>query len=110
MSKRGVGILVLLAVVAFYAFGTGFDFFYRFFYVLLLILPVGLFWSWFNLRGMDVRLSRPTSRGQVGGFLEGRITLTNRTPLPKSWLEVIEVTDLPDSSQGRGLELVLSQA
>ena len=105
MSKRGVGILVLLAVVAFYAFGTGFDFFYRFFYVLLLILPVGLFWAWFNLQGMDVRLSRPTSRGQVGGFLEGRITLTNRTPLPKSWLEVVEVTDLPDSSQGRGLEL-----
>ena len=105
MTKRSVGILVLLAVVAFYSFGAGFDFFYRFLYLLLLILPLGLFWAWFNLRGINVQLSRSASRGQVGGFLQGRITVANRTPLPKSWLEVVEVTDLPDSSQGRGLEL-----
>ena len=95
----------MLALVAFYTFGTGFTFFYRFLYVLLLLLALGLFWAWFNLRGMNVQLSRATSRGQVGGFLEGRITLTNRTRWPKSWLEVLEVTDLPDLSQGRGVAL-----
>ena len=105
MSKRSVGVLLLLAVVAFYTFGTGFTFFYQFFYALLLLLGLGLFWSWFSLRGMDVHLSRSTSRGQVGGALEGRITITNRTRWPKSWLEVVEVTDLPDPSQGRGLAL-----
>ena len=105
MSKRNIGVLLLLAVVAFYALGTGFTFFYRFFYVLLLLLPVGLFWTWLGLRGINVQLSRSTSRGQVGGHLEGRITLTNRIRLPKSWLEVVEVTDLPDPSQGRGVAL-----
>ena len=105
MSKRSIGVLLLLAVVAFYTFGTGFTFFYRFLYVLLLLLALGLFWAWLNLRGMNVQLSRSTSRGQVGGFLEGRITLTNSSRWPKSWLEVLEVTDLPDLSQGRGVAL-----
>ena len=105
MSKRSVGALLLLAVVAFYAFGTGFTFFYRFFYVLVLLLALGLFWAWISLKGLEVRLSRSTSRGQVGGFLDGRITLTNRSRWPKSWLEVVEVTDLPDLSQGRGVAL-----
>lgn len=105
MSKRFVGILLLLAVFAFYSLGTGFDFFYRLFYVLLLLAPLGLFWAWISLRGISVELRRFTTRGQVGGFLQGQVTVYNRTPLPRSWLEVVEVTDLPDSSQGKGLEL-----
>ena len=95
----------MLAVVAFYAFGTGFTFFYRLFYVLILLLALGLFWAWLSLRGLNVRMSRSSSRGQVGGFLEGRITVTNLSPWQKSWLEVLEVTDLPDLSQGRGVAL-----
>ena len=105
MSKRFAGILLLLAVFAFYSLGTGFDFFYRLFYVLILLAPLGLFWAWISLRGISVELRRFTTRGQVGGFLQGQITVSNRTPLPRSWLEVVEVTDLPDSSQGKGLEL-----
>ena len=110
MNKRTVGILVLLAVVAFYAFGTGFSFFYRFFYALLLLLSMGLVWSWINLRGIDVRLTRTATRGQVGGYLEGRVYITNRTRLPKSWLEVVEYSDLPDFGTGRGLAMVKEQA
>ena len=105
MSKRSVGILLILAVFVFYSLGTGFDFFYRLFYALLLITPLGLFWAWVNLRGIGVELRRFSTRGQVGGFLQGQVTISNRTPLPKSWLEVVEITDLPDSSQGKGLEL-----
>ena len=105
MSKRCVGILLILAVFAFYSLGTGFDFFYRLFYALLLIAPLGLFWAWVNLRGMSVDLRRFSTRGQVGGFLQGQLTISNHSPLPKSWLEVVEITDLPDSSQGKGLEL-----
>ena len=35
--------------------------------------------------------------------------MINRTRLPKSWLEVVEVTDLPDPSQGRGTALGIRQ-
>ena len=110
MNRRTAGILILLAVVAFYAFGTGFSFFFRFFYALLLLLSLGLIWSWINLQGIEVRLTRTTTRGQVGGYLEGRVYITNRTRLPKSWLEVVEYSDLPDYSTGRGLAMVRDQA
>ena len=106
MSKRSIGILLLLAIVGFYTFGTGFTFFSRFFYALILLLPLGFGWAWLGLRGIDVQLVRSASRGQVGGYLEGRIRLRNHTRLPKSWLEVVEVTDLPDPSSGRGLTML----
>lgn len=109
MNKRSIGILVLLLVVAFYAVGTGFEFFYRFLYVLLLLLGAGLFWAWIGLRGLDVQLTRSGTRGKVGENLEGRIRITNRTRMPKSWLEVVEVADLPGHIPGRAVALVRDQ-
>ena len=109
LSKRSIGILLLLGVVAFYSFGTGFTFFYRLLYVLVLLLAIGLSWAWLNLRGIEVQLIRFATRGQVGGFLEGRIRISNRFRIPKSWLEVAEVSNLPDDTIGRGIALVPGQ-
>ena len=109
MSKRTTAILILLAVIGFYAFGTGFNFFYRFFYALILLLSLGLVWSWLGLQGIDLELFRTASRGTVGGYLVGRARIRNRIRLPKSWLEVVEVTDLPDPSAGRGLAMIGDQ-
>lgn len=110
LNKRNIGILILLAVVAFYTAGTGFPFFYRFLYVLLLALGLGLFWAWVNLRGLEVRLTRLATRGQVGGYLEGQIQVINRLRFPKSWLEVKEVSDLPGYTAGRGIAMVRDQS
>jgi uncharacterized protein (DUF58 family) len=96
-------------VVAFYAFGTGFEFFHRFLYVLLLLLSAGLIWAWIGLRGLEIELTRSGTRGQVGEYLEGRIRVVNRTRLPKSWLEVVEVSDLPGHIPGRALALIRDQ-
>ncbi len=110
MSKRTLGILVLLFVITFYTFGTGFAFFFRFLYALLLLGTIGLTWAWLNLRGMELQLTRISSRGQVGEYLEGRIRVINKNKLPKSWLEVVEFTDLPGYSTGRGVAMVGDQS
>ena len=110
MSKRTIGILILLVVVAFYTLGTGFSFFYRFLYVIGLVLLFGLFWAWINLQGLQVRLTRLSHRGQVGGYLEGQVQVVNRFRFPKSWLEVREVTDVPGYTTGRGIAMVRDQA
>ena len=110
MSKRSIGILVLLTVVTFYALGTGFPFFYRFLYVVALVLGFGLFWAWINLRGLEVRLFRLAHRGQVGGYLEGQVQVANRFRFPKSWLEVKEVSDIPGYTTGRGIAMVRDQS
>ena len=57
-----------------------------------------------------MRLTRLAHRGQVGGYLEGQVQVINRWRLPKSWLEVKEVSDLPGYTTGRGIALVRDQS
>jgi uncharacterized protein (DUF58 family) len=102
-------MLVLMLVVTFYALGTGFDFFFRFLYVLLLLIGIGFTWAWLNLRGIDLSVTREANRGRVGGYLVGQVSITNRTMLPKSWLEVAEATGPSANISGRGLALVREQ-
>ena len=109
MNKRFIGMVVLLLVVGFYALGTGFDFFFRFLYVLLLVSGIGFVWAWLNLRGIDLRITRDANRGQVGGYLAGQVSIVNHTRMPKSWLEVAEATGPSADSSGRGLALVREQ-
>ncbi len=105
VNRRALILLALLVVPLFYAIGTGFDFLYTLLYAVLLLLVVGVVWARLNLRGLEVRVSRSGDRGQVGGHLEGRVTVTNHTMIPKSWLEVTElVNDVPEPG-GRGLSL-----
>ena len=111
MTKRVlIGLLVLLAVVSFYTLGTGFSFFYRLLFVILAILAVGYGWAWINLRGIEVQMRRLATRGQVGGYLDGEMRIINRNRLPKSWLEVTEVSDLPGYAGGRAVALVRDQS
>jgi len=109
MYRRLIGMVTLLLVVGFYALGTGFDFFFRFFYVLLLVSAIGFIWSWLNLRGIDLSITRDANRGRVGGYLSGQVSIVNRTKLPKSWLEVAEATGPSANTSGRGLALMKEQ-
>ena len=105
VNKRTFVLLALLVVPLFYAVGTGFDFLYTLLYAVLLLFVVGACWAWINLRGLDVRVTRSADRGQVGTFLEGRIMVTNRSVIPKSWLEVTELVNGAPEPGGRGLAL-----
>ena len=109
MNRRFIGMVVLLLVVGFYALGTGFDFFFRFLYVLLLVTGIGFLWAWLNLRGVDLKVTRDANRGQVGGYLAGQVSIVNHTRMPKSWLEVAEATGPSADASGRGLALVREQ-
>ena len=105
VNKRTLVLLALLVVPLFYAIGTGFDFLYTLLYSVLLLFAVGAGWAWVNLRGLEIRVSRSGDRGQVGSYLEGRVTVTNRTMIPKSWLEVTELAGASPEPGGRGLSL-----
>ena len=102
-------MVALLLVVGFCALGTGFDFFFRFLYVLLLVAGIGFVWAWLNLRGIDLQVTRDANRGQVGGYLAGQVSIINHTRSPKSWLEVSEATGPSANTSGRGLALVREQ-
>lgn len=110
LTKKKIGLLILFGLIVFYTFGTGFAFFFKLLYVLVLLVGVGLVWAWLNLRGIQVHLTRLSHRGQVGGYLDGQLRVVNQNRLPKSWLEVTEVSDLPNYSSGRGIGLVKDQS
>ncbi len=105
VNKRTIVLLALLVVPLFYAVGTGFDFLYTLLYAVLLLFIVGAAWAWVNLRGLEIQVTRSGDRGQVGSYLEGRVTVTNLTMIPKSWLEVTELAGASPEPGGRGLAL-----
>ena len=109
INRRCIGMMALLLVIGFYAFGTGFEFFFRFLYVLLLVTSTGFVWAWLNLRGIDLSVTRDVNRGRVGGYLNGQVSIINRTKMPKSWLEVAEATGPSANTSGRGLALIRDQ-
>ena len=109
LTRRKLGISTLIIVMMFYSFGTGFAFFFRLLYAILLTMSIGILWAWLNLRGLDVRLNRNDISGQVGGYLQGEVQIINRYRLPKSWISVREISDLPGYTYGRGIGLVKNQ-
>lgn len=101
----GILAIIGLMIAIFLGWGSGFAIYWRLAYVLLLAVVVGMTWSWLNLSRLEVTLERRATRGQVGVPLEGRMRIRNHSRLPRPWLEVEELTDLPDPHAGRVVNL-----
>jgi uncharacterized protein (DUF58 family) len=88
-------VVVILAVAALIASGTGFWLLFRLAYVLAFALPVTWLVTWYNTRNLEVRVDRRTDRGQVGQEAQEVIEVRNRGIFPKLWLEVDDPSDMP---------------
>lgn len=95
----------LIAFTLFTGMATGFGLFFRLIYILALTVALGFVWNWFNLRGLEVTVERRSRRVRVGDDVEERITVRNRSNLPKPVLEVEDLTDMPGYSNGRAISL-----
>ncbi|MBI4201054.1 MAG: DUF58 domain-containing protein [Chloroflexi bacterium] len=87
------------------ALATGFPLLTRLFYVLVLTLAGGYLWAWLNLRRLEVKVDRRALRVHVGQRLDERITVRNKGWLAKSWLEVVELSDLQEYPPGKTISL-----
>ncbi|MBI4298490.1 MAG: DUF58 domain-containing protein [Chloroflexi bacterium] len=103
--KRIYLILFLLALTLFSALSTGFYLLYRLVYALALILVSSYIWTWISSWGIEARVERRTSRAAKGENIEARITVRNTSFIPKSWLEVQEMTDMPGHLEGMAIGL-----
>ena len=84
---------------------TGFGLFFRLIYILALTAALAFAWAWFATRGLEVSAERRTKRARVGDDIEERVTVRNRSALPKSALEVEDATDMPGYRNGRAVSL-----
>lgn len=105
MQRRFYLVVALIAVVAVTGAATGFALFFRLIYILALTAALAFVWNWLAVRGLDVRVERRTRRARVGDDVEERITIRNASAIPKSTLEVEDVTDMPGYSNGRAISL-----
>lgn len=93
--------IALLAIVSFVAAqGTGIRIFFHLSYVLVALLLVSYAWAWLNLRGIELEREISTQRAQVGDFARERVTVINRWPLPKLWVELRDGSDMPQHGSG----------
>jgi uncharacterized protein (DUF58 family) len=90
-------IIVFVALTAAWvlALASGFWFLFRLAYVLSALVPLSFLWAWANLRGLEVSVHRYAQRVQVGEDASERVSVANRSPFPKLWLEVEDPSDLP---------------
>ncbi|MFH1140674.1 MAG: DUF58 domain-containing protein [Chloroflexota bacterium] len=105
LGKGTPGVLLLAVLVLLLALVTRFPLLTRLFYVLVLMLAGGYLWAWLNLQWLEVKVDRRTPRIHVGQQLVERITVRNRGWLPKSWLEVVDLSDIQEHHPGRTISL-----
>ncbi|MBI3953897.1 MAG: DUF58 domain-containing protein [Chloroflexi bacterium] len=98
---RWTAALIILVAVALYGMATGYGLLFRLAYVLGGVLLVSWVWSRFSLRGVEVELAQATRETEVGGWAEERLRVRNTSPLPKTWVEVQDQTDLPGHRGGK---------
>lgn len=97
---RPLGLFVLAFLLFVAGQGTGINLFFHLSYILLGILVVAYIWAWLNLRGLSVQRETFTHRTQVGEQARERVTVQNRWPLAKLWVEVLDHSDLPNHGAG----------
>ena len=97
---KALGILLLALLCFVIAQGTNIPLFLNLFYVLLALLFLSYIWAWSNLQGIRVSREIGTHRAQVGEEARERLTVTNRWPLPKLWVEVQDHSDMPHHGAG----------
>ena len=103
--KRSLGISILCGVILLLALATGFSLLYRILYILLLLITATYLWGRLSLRWLEVQVERRTLQAQVGEPIVERITVRNTGRLPISWLEVLDLTDIPKHHTGLSLNL-----
>jgi uncharacterized protein (DUF58 family) len=96
VTNRTLTVVLLMALVSSaIAISTGFWLTWRMVYVAIAGVPVAYGWSRLNLMGIEVIPERSTDRLQVGAQFDERITVRNRSWLPKVWLEVEDRSEMP---------------
>ena len=105
IQRRFYLVLILIGITIITGAATGFGLFYRLSYILGLTLILSFIWNLVSISSLEVEVERRTRRVRVGDDVEERITVRNRSNLPKPTLEVEDITNLPSYSSGMAISL-----
>lgn len=99
--RRSWGILALGVAAWIFALNTGRQIAYTVAYLLTAVIILALLWSWLGINWVRVSRVTRSRRAQVGRFAEEQFEVQNRSRIPKLWLEVRDLSDLPGHAASR---------
>jgi uncharacterized protein (DUF58 family) len=91
---------LLILMLGFFAFTSGWRVLYILTYVLLSMFVLSLFWARFSLRRLTFRRVPVSGRVQVGEVFDERLRLENSSVLPELWVQVVDESTLPGHRAG----------
>jgi uncharacterized protein (DUF58 family) len=103
MAYRRNVIYLFIVLSALTGFISGRAFYYKVSYGFGALLAVSLVYSWLSVNWLQLRRQTFVRRTQVGQYFEETFWVTNRSIIPKLWLEVHDHSTLPDH---RGSQVV----
>lgn len=95
MSSRLIFLIAATVTAWILALNSGRDLAFNVAYLLTGVLALSYVWAWFSLRSISLRRTTRTRRSQVGQYAEEQFEVTNRSRLPKMWLEIRDESTLP---------------
>lgn len=106
VKRRPVyAIVAIMTVLLVSGLATGFDLAVRLNYVFGIVLVVSYIWAKWGIGRLNVHIERPKGDLSVGDELHELITIRNSGGPPRAWIEVEDVTDIPNVSLGRVVSL-----
>ena len=99
-KPRGRGMMILLAIVLLFAVATGQGILYRVSYFLTLVMVGSYVFVRLRLRRLDMRMQNKSYIVQVGDMFKGHVYLRNDSRLPTGWVEIVLMSNMPDSVLG----------
>ncbi len=104
LNLRRVWLLIALwAVLANLAYQTNRDIFFRLSYLILIIVAVSLVWAFYSVQSFRLERHLVTPKSQVGRLAEELFYATSTGRLPKLWIELYDVGNLPGHPVSRVL-------
>lgn len=100
---HGRFLIGIAALTTLLALGSGHPLLARLSWTLWGFIGVAAFITWSALRGVAIERQTRTARTEVGGLLEETFRITNRSLLPKLWLEVDDASELPGHHASRAM-------
>ena len=106
MKPGRVFVLLILLVGGIGSFVNGAVFYTRTLELGVLVVLISWLSSAFALRGIKVERRSRTLRAAVGDVFEEHYEIQNTSIIPKLWIEIVNETNMPNSSGSRVLTLV----
>ena len=89
-------LIVLVALVTVLTgMATGFDLFYRLFYILSIASILAFLWLIYTIRSLDISVDRRNARVSVGDVITDRLQIRGRGSIPKALVIIEDESSIP---------------